>query len=54
MVDSCTPDDVLASMSEQIEVDPYVEVSQLEVLDSAGTWKPGEVGAVGVEHLELH
>ncbi len=38
VVDSCTPDDVLARMSEQIEVDPYVSVSQLEVLDSAGTY----------------
>ncbi|HEY7016181.1 MAG TPA: MEDS domain-containing protein [Streptosporangiaceae bacterium] len=41
VVDSCTPDDVLARMSEQIEVDPYVEVSQLEVLDSAGTYLAG-------------
>ena len=38
MVDSCTPDDVLAKMSEQIEVGPYVWVSQLEVLDAAGTY----------------
>ena len=32
VVDSCTPEDVLASMSEHIEVDPYVSVCQLEVL----------------------
>jgi hypothetical protein len=38
VVDSCTPDDVLASMSEYIEVDPYVSVRQLEVLDSYGTY----------------
>ena len=39
VVDSCTPDDVLASMSEQIEVDAFVSVSQLEVLDAAApTW----------------
>jgi hypothetical protein len=38
VVDSCTPDDVLASMSEHIEVDPYVSVRQLEVLDSYGTY----------------
>ena len=38
VVDSCTPDDVLASMSEHIEVDPYVSVCQLEVLDSYGTY----------------
>ena len=38
MVDSCTPDDVLASMSEHLEVDPYVSVCQLEVLDSYGTY----------------
>jgi hypothetical protein len=38
VVDSCTPDDVLASMSEQIDVGPYVSVSQLEVLDSDGTY----------------
>ena len=38
MVDSCTPDDVLASMSEHIEVGPYVSVRQLEVLDSLGTY----------------
>jgi hypothetical protein len=38
VVDSCTPDDVLASMSQYIEVDPYVSVSQLEVLDSYGTY----------------
>jgi hypothetical protein len=38
VVDSCTPDDVLASMSEHIEVDPYVSDGQLEVLDSYGTY----------------
>jgi len=38
VVDSCTPDDVLASMSEHIEVDPYVSDCQLEVLDSYGTY----------------
>ena len=38
VVDSCTPDDVLASMSEHVEVEPYVSVSQLEVLDSDGTY----------------
>ena len=41
MVDSCTPGDVLASMSEQIEVGPYISVSQLEVLDAAGTYLVG-------------
>jgi MEDS: MEthanogen/methylotroph, DcmR Sensory domain len=41
VVDSCTPDDVLARMSEQIEVDPYVAVSQLEVLDAEGTYLAG-------------
>jgi hypothetical protein len=41
VVDSCTPDDVLASMSEHIEVDPYVSVRQLEVLDSYGTYLAG-------------
>jgi hypothetical protein len=38
VVDSCTPDDVLASMSEHIGVDPYVADRQLEVLDSYGTY----------------
>lgn len=41
VVDSCTPDDVLASMSEHLEVGPYVSVSQLEVLDSYGTYLAG-------------
>jgi len=41
VVDSCTPDDVLASMSEHIEVDPYVSDRQLEVLDSYGTYLAG-------------
>jgi hypothetical protein len=38
VVDSCTPGDVLARMSEQIEVGPYVSVSQLEVLGAADTY----------------
>ena len=38
VVDSCTPDDVLASMSAHIEVGPYVSVCQLEVLDSYATY----------------
>jgi len=38
VVDSCTPDDVLASMSTHIEVDPYVSLRQLEVLDSYATY----------------
>jgi hypothetical protein len=38
VVDSCTPDDVLASMSAHIEVDPYVSLRQLEVLDSYATY----------------
>ena len=38
VVDSCTPDDVLAGMSEHLEVDPYVADRQLEVLDSYGTY----------------
>ena len=38
VVDSCTPDDVLASMSAHIEVDPYLSVRQLEVLDSDSTY----------------
>src|SRR5229473_1623932 len=33
-----TRDDVLAKLSEQIEVEPYLSVSQLEVLDSYGTY----------------
>jgi hypothetical protein len=41
VVDSCTPDDVLASMSEHLDVDPYVSVRQLEVLDSYGTYLAG-------------
>src|ERR1700736_2042337 len=43
VVDSCTPDDVLAKVSEQVEVDPYVAVSQLEVLDAEGTYLAGGV-----------
>jgi len=38
VVDSCTPDEVLAKMSEHIQVDRYVSASQLEVLDAAGTY----------------
>ena len=38
VVDSCTPDDVLAGMSGHIEVGPYVSDCQLEVLDSYGTY----------------
>ena len=38
VVDSCTPGDVLAAMSAHIEVDSYLSVSQLEVLDSYGTY----------------
>jgi hypothetical protein len=38
VVDSCAPSDVLAKLSEQIEVETYVSVSQLEVLDSYGTY----------------
>jgi hypothetical protein len=38
VVDSCTPDDVLASMSTHVEVDPYISVCQLEVLDSYATY----------------
>ena len=41
VVDSCTPDDVLASMSEHLEVGPYVAGCQLEVLDSYGTYLAG-------------
>ena len=39
MVDSCTPDDVLTKVSEQVEVDP--QVSRLEVLDAASTYLAG-------------
>ncbi|HEY1346603.1 MAG TPA: MEDS domain-containing protein [Streptosporangiaceae bacterium] len=38
VVDSCTPGDVLASMSEHLEVEPYLSASQLEVLDADGTY----------------
>ncbi len=38
VVDSCTPSDVLAKLSEQIEVEAFVSVNQLEVLDSYGTY----------------
>jgi MEDS: MEthanogen/methylotroph, DcmR Sensory domain len=38
VVDSCTPDDVLASMSAHIEVDRYVSLRQLEVLDACATY----------------
>jgi MEDS: MEthanogen/methylotroph, DcmR Sensory domain len=52
VVDSCTPDDVLASMSRYIEVDPYVSVSQLEVLDSYGTYL-ADGGFLPVRMLEF-
>jgi hypothetical protein len=42
VVDSCTPGDVLAKLAEQLEVDAYLSVSQLEVLDSEGTYLAGE------------
>lgn len=38
VVDSCTPDDVLASMSRYIEVGGYLSDRRLEVLDSYGTY----------------
>ncbi len=38
VVDSCTPEDVLAGMAEHIEVEPYLSDRQLEVLDSYGTY----------------
>ena len=41
VVDSCTPDDVLASVSGQIEVAPFVADRQLEVLDSDSTYLAG-------------
>lgn len=41
VVDSCTPDEVLANMSGQIEVQPYVANRQLEVLDSYSTYLAG-------------
>src|SRR2546430_15660307 len=41
VVDSCTPDDVLASVSEHIEGGPYVSGSQLEVVGSDGTYLAG-------------
>jgi len=41
VVDSCTPADVLAAMSGQIDVDRYVAVSQLEVLDAEATYLAG-------------
>ena len=38
VVDSCTPEDVLASMSERSRWTPMSSVCQLEVLDSYGTY----------------
>lgn len=38
VVDSCAPGDVLAKLSDRIDVHPYVSVRQLEVLDSDGTY----------------
>jgi hypothetical protein len=52
VVDSCTPDDVLASMSRHIEVDPYVSLCQLEVLDSYATYL-ADGGFLPVRMLEF-
>ncbi|MHB1594716.1 MAG: MEDS domain-containing protein [Streptosporangiaceae bacterium] len=41
VVDSCTPDEVLAAMAEQVDVGPPVAGSQLEVLDSDSTYLAG-------------
>ena len=41
VVDSCTPDEVLAAMAEQVDVGPLVAGSQLEVLDSDSTYLAG-------------
>jgi hypothetical protein len=41
VVDSCPPDDVLASLSERLEVGPFVAGRQLEVLDADGTYLAG-------------
>ena len=41
VVDSCTPDDVLAGMSAHLEVGPYLSDCRLEVLDSYGTYLAG-------------
>jgi MEDS: MEthanogen/methylotroph, DcmR Sensory domain len=41
VVDSCTPGDVLAGMSEHIDVGPCVSARQLEVLDADGTYLAG-------------
>jgi hypothetical protein len=41
VVDSCTPDDVLASMSEHLDVGPPVSARRLEVLDAEGTYLAG-------------
>lgn len=38
VVDSCDPGDVLGKLSEQLELEPYMSVSQLEVLDSESTY----------------
>jgi hypothetical protein len=44
VVDSCTPDDVLARMSEYVDVAPCVSARQLEVLDADGTYLAGGAG----------
>jgi hypothetical protein len=41
VVDSCTPDDVLASMSEYVDVGQPVSARRLEVLDAQGTYLAG-------------
>lgn len=41
VVDSCTPDDVLAAMNGHLEVSPYLSDRRLEVLDSYGTYLAG-------------
>jgi hypothetical protein len=41
VVDSCPPDDVLASLGERLEVGPFVAGRQLEVLDADGTYLAG-------------
>jgi hypothetical protein len=41
VVDSCTPDDVLATMATHLEVGPYLADRRLEVLDSYGTYLAG-------------
>jgi len=38
VVDSCDPDAVLGTLAEQLAVEPFVSVRQLEVLDSESTY----------------